>query len=216
MKRNRRYVGIIFSILITILLVSTVFLGFGPDNSEKTETLVTGEIPEIDKNQQENSSTATFATRCFWGPDARLGVAEGVIRTRVGYLEVNGSVLDESGLKREGVQVDYDSEKVSYTELRDMVSQTGQLKIYPPTGKFLPAGRYDQSYRIGQHDGLSEGFKTIYSDIDDFVNSTAVARINGYLTGYGELDSPGELEGLGLTEKGMQEVYDIWKSREID
>ncbi|MEF8833187.1 MAG: peptide-methionine (S)-S-oxide reductase, partial [Candidatus Thermoplasmatota archaeon] len=127
MIRNRRYIRIMLSFLVAILMVSTVFGVYGPkdtdvpEDMDETESLVTGEIPEIDKNQQENYSTATFATRCFWGPDARLGVEEGVIRTRIGFLEVKGSVLDDSGLKREAVRVDYDSEKITHQELYDIV-----------------------------------------------------------------------------------------------
>lgn len=215
MRGKAWYIRITLTSLVAILLVSTVFGVYGPENQEETESLVTGEIPEIDRNQPENYSTATFATRCFWGPDARLGVAEGVIRTRIGFLEVKNSTLDDSGLKREAVRVDYDPEKVSHQELYDMVEETGQLKEFPPLAEFVPADRTQQSYELGQHEELSNGFQNIYPEFGDFINSTAASRINGYLTGYGDLDSPEDLEGLGLTERGKQEVYDIWGSREI-
>jgi peptide-methionine (S)-S-oxide reductase len=31
------------------------------------------------------TETVTFGLGCFWGPDARFGAADGVVRTRVGY-----------------------------------------------------------------------------------------------------------------------------------
>lgn len=210
MKNNSRYGTMILSVVVAVLLISTVFGMYPRTNSEDTENLMIGDIPEIDKETHENYSTATFGVWCYWGPDARLGVVEGVIRTRTGYQEVKGSIDDDDGSKMEAIRVDHDPEKVSYMELYDMVSETGQLKEYHPLADFLLADRYHQSYQIGQHEELSEYFENIYPKLEEFTNSTAAARINGYLMGYGELDSPEDLTSLGLTEKGRQEVYDIW------
>ncbi|EMA01412.1 peptide-methionine (S)-S-oxide reductase [Haloarcula vallismortis] len=66
--------------------------------------------------------TATFGMGCFWGPDARFGAMPGVVRTRVGYA--GGTEPDPSyyslGDHTEVVQVEYDPDVVSYTDLLDV------------------------------------------------------------------------------------------------
>lgn len=202
----------ILVLVVALVLIFTIFGIDRPADMEETENLVTGEIPEVDREQPEDYETATFGVWCFWGPDSRVGVADGVIRTRTGYWEVKNSSYDDSNVKREVLRVDYDPEKVSYIEIYDMISETGQNRELHPFGEFELAGEYDQSYRLERHDNLTEAYRGIYPDLEDFINSTAVARVNGYVAGYGELDSPGNLEGLGLTEGGMQRVYDLWES----
>ncbi|MFW6321633.1 MAG: peptide-methionine (S)-S-oxide reductase MsrA [Halohasta sp.] len=71
---------------------------------------------------REDTETATFALGCFWGPDARFGALDGVVRTRVGYA--GGSKADPSyhdlGDHSEAVQVDYDPETITYADLLDL------------------------------------------------------------------------------------------------
>ncbi|MFC6730206.1 peptide-methionine (S)-S-oxide reductase MsrA [Natronoarchaeum mannanilyticum] len=65
--------------------------------------------------------TATFGMGCFWGPDARFGAVEGVVRTRVGYA--GGTTADPTyhslGDHTEVVQIEYDPEKLAYDDLLD-------------------------------------------------------------------------------------------------
>jgi len=65
--------------------------------------------------------TATFGMGCFWGPDARFGATEGVVRTRVGYA--GGTTPKPSyhslGDHTEVVQVEYDPETLTYDDLLD-------------------------------------------------------------------------------------------------
>jgi peptide-methionine (S)-S-oxide reductase len=65
------------------------------------------------------TETATFGLGCFWGPDARFGAMEGVVRTRVGYA--GGSTPDPTyhalGDHTEVVQVEYDPTQRSYADL---------------------------------------------------------------------------------------------------
>ncbi|HUO76077.1 MAG TPA: hypothetical protein VMU21_00735 [Thermodesulfovibrionales bacterium] len=45
-------------------------------------------------------------------------------------------------------------------------------------------------------------FRAIYPDMKSFIDSTAVARVNGYLGGYGSCDSiEEEIEGFGLSQR---------------
>ena len=68
------------------------------------------------------TETATFGLGCFWGPDARFGAMEGVVRTRVGYA--GGSTPEPTyyslGDHTEVVQVEYDPTAVSYADLVDV------------------------------------------------------------------------------------------------
>ncbi|MFA9416956.1 peptide-methionine (S)-S-oxide reductase MsrA [Natrinema sp. HArc-T2] len=80
-----------------------------------TPTVVT----EFDSQASENTETATFGLGCFWGPDAAFGAVDGVVRTRVGYA--GGTKSDPSyeilGDHTEVVQVEYDLEQLSFTDL---------------------------------------------------------------------------------------------------
>jgi len=211
--KNREYLHIILIVFVAVGLVSVTFAINSPGDPEENKPFVVSEIPEIDREGHVDYRTATFGVWCFWSPEARVGVVEGVIRTRVGYQEVQGSTRDETGIRREVIQVDYNPEKISSTELYDMIYQTGQIRELHPLGEFVLSGRYNQKHHLGNHEEISDGYQELYPDLDDFINSTAATRINGFLAGFGTLDSTEDLEGLGLTERGRQEVYEVWKSR---
>lgn len=74
-------------------------------------------------SERADTATATFALGCFWGPDARFGAMDGVVRTRVGYA---GGTTDSPsyhslGDHTEVFQVDYDPNERSYRELLELV-----------------------------------------------------------------------------------------------
>ena len=76
-----------------------------------------------------------------------------------------------------------------------------------PLSRFWPAEEYHQKYRLQHNRLLRNEYREIYPVFKDFLNSTAVARVNGYLGGYGssaQLDQ--ELDRLGLDERGRQEL----------
>lgn len=72
---------------------------------------------------RDGTETATFALGCFWGPDARFGAMGGVVRTRVGYA--GGTKPDPTyhalGDHTEALQIEYHSERLSYTDILDVV-----------------------------------------------------------------------------------------------
>ena len=76
--------------------------------------------------------------------------------------------------------------------------------------RFWIAEDYHQKYRLRHEPALYEELRAIYRDEVDFVNSTAAARINGYLEGHGssrQLES--ELADLGLSSDGEQQLREL-------
>jgi len=83
-----------------------------------------------------------------------------------------------------------------------------------PASKFYLAEAYHQKYRLRGRRDLMEEFYRIYPDEDDFVDSTAAARVNGYLGGHGTLEAlEAEIEDLGLSAEGRQKLVDIVAAR---
>jgi peptide-methionine (S)-S-oxide reductase len=57
---------------------------------------------------------------------------------------------------------------------------------------------------------LLDEYRAIYPDPKDFVNSTATARVNGYVSGYGELGQlQAELDRLGLSPAGRKRLVEF-------
>jgi hypothetical protein len=58
-------------------------------------------------------------------------------------------------------------------------------------------------------------FAKMYPNAKDFVNSTAAARINGYLAGYGSYEMLlEEVKTFGLSESAQETLLKLVKSRE--
>ena len=91
-------------------------------------TLTQTQIREYDRRimDTEETATATFGTGCFWGPDARFGAVDGVVRTRVGYA--GGTKRDPTyhslGDHTEVFQVDFDPDTVTYRDLLKLVFES--------------------------------------------------------------------------------------------
>jgi peptide-methionine (S)-S-oxide reductase len=79
-------------------------------------------------------------------------------------------------------------------------------KIYTdvePFDEFYIAEDYHQKYYLRQASGIVVDLYAIYPDPADFRDSTAAARLNGYLGGYGDSDIlKKNLDSLGLSESG--------------
>ena len=86
---------------------------------------------------------------------------------------------------------------------RDRVAQKLDLPVRTevlPLRSFTRAEDYHQKYLLKRHKSYHKALKKVYPHHRDLVDSTAAARLNGYLGGYG---SPEQLEReidlLGLT-----------------
>lgn len=82
-------------------------------------------------------------------------------------------------------------------------------EIIPYSGFYL-AEPYHQKYQLQLNRNLMREFKAIYPANEDFVDSTAAARVNGYLGGHGSLSQlQEELSGLGLSTAGADNLLHI-------
>jgi peptide-methionine (S)-S-oxide reductase len=83
-----------------------------------------------------------------------------------------------------------------------------------PYDRFYLAEDYHQKYELRRHSDLMREFKAMYPRDIDFVNSTAAARINGYIGGHGKpQDFEATVEKLGLSPTGQQRLLAISKRR---
>jgi peptide-methionine (S)-S-oxide reductase len=81
-------------------------------------------------------------------------------------------------------------------------------KIYTkivPLGTFTLAEDYHQKYYLQNQNGLMSEFSSIYPEMQDFINSTAAARANGYVGRNGTLeDLKAEIDLFGLSLQGQE------------
>jgi len=86
-----------------------------------------------------------------------------------------------------------------------------QTEILPIT-RFYLAEDYHQKYQLRQHRDLMNEFKGMYTRNIDFVNSTAAARINGYVGGYPNITQlETNIKRLGLSPAGQKRLLEIVK-----
>lgn len=81
-------------------------------------TSVSG-APPIDRHAPADTTPALFGMGCFWGPDARFGALDGVVRTCVGYAggERPNPTYAALGDHIETVRVEIDPSRLTYVGL---------------------------------------------------------------------------------------------------
>jgi peptide-methionine (S)-S-oxide reductase len=78
-----------------------------------------------------------------------------------------------------------------------------------PFAEFYLAEDYHQKYYLQQVPELMREFSAIYPAAQDFRNSTAAARVNGYVGGYGPPEAlKGEIDSLGLSPAGNKKLLE--------
>ena len=93
------------------------------------------------------------------------------------------------------------------------LNQTVDTEIRAYTGFYI-AEDYHQKYRLQQEKTILKEFKEIYPNYSDLTDSTAAARINGYISGYGDPDLlMEELNSLGLSETAEQLLIELFNER---
>jgi len=87
-------------------------------------------------------------------------------------------------------------------------------EIIPYTG-FYRAEDYHQKYKLCHAPELMAEFKKMYPNYEDFVDSTAAARVNGYLYGYGSLENlQAEVNAFGLSVSARERLLDLVQKRD--
>lgn len=82
-------------------------------------------------------------------------------------------------------------------------------EILPFNGFYLAEG-YHQKYYLKMKPDLMREFTSMYPDEGCLINSTAAARINGYVAGYGTYETLlSEVGRLGLSREGSKKLLDL-------
>ncbi|MDQ3023898.1 MAG: peptide-methionine (S)-S-oxide reductase [bacterium] len=177
------------------------------------------------------------------------------MRTRVGYSggDKKNPTYYSLGDHTESIEIDYDPNKVSYTQLlelfwnmhnpvRPSYSQQYKSAVYfhdaeqeqaarevkariekslsaklttelLPLKKFYLAEDYHQKYYMRQYGSFSTAYEMLYPQLDDFINSTAVARINGFVGGSGDIKLlEEEIDDYGLDAYSQEALLNIAKN----
>jgi peptide-methionine (S)-S-oxide reductase len=83
-----------------------------------------------------------------------------------------------------------------------------------PVPDFYRAEDYHQKYYLRQDRILMGEFRAMYPEVRAFTDSTAAARVNGYLAGYGSQTAlQHDLDLLGLSPEGRKRLLDSVSSR---
>jgi peptide-methionine (S)-S-oxide reductase len=76
-----------------------------------------------------------------------------------------------------------------------------------PYSRFYLAEDYHQKYYLNNVPDIKKELAAIYPDVNDFVNSTAVARANGYVGGNGDTEVlHQEIDSYGLSPTAKQRL----------
>jgi hypothetical protein len=79
-----------------------------------------------------------------------------------------------------------------------------------PIRSFTLAEEYHQKFTLKNNKGLKKEIMRIYPRHQDLVDSTAAARLNGYVGGYGSRDQLStEIESLGLSDEAEQALVNL-------
>jgi peptide-methionine (S)-S-oxide reductase len=105
-----------------------------------------------------------------------------------------------------------DAQKRLAIETRDREAARRKTKVFteilPFNGFYLAEG-YHQKYYLRQNPGLMREFTPMYPQEGDFINSTAAARANGYLAGYGAYENLlTEISSFGLPPEETEKLLD--------
>lgn len=102
-------------------------------------------------------------------------------------------------------------------ETRDQEAARRGKKIVStlaPLGDFHLAEDYHQKYYLRQTADLMKEYAALYPNNKDFINSTAVMRVNAYIDGMGTLAAlEKEVDTFGLSPQGKQKLLEVFKRK---
>jgi peptide-methionine (S)-S-oxide reductase len=105
-----------------------------------------------------------------------------------------------------------EQKSIALASMQREEAKSGQ-KIYTvvsPFSEFYLAEDYHQKYYLQQEPDLFGEFVAMYPAISQLIGSTAAARVNGYLGGYGELELLQEqISSFGLSDIANEKLLKI-------
>lgn len=97
----------------------------------------------------------------------------------------------------------------SKAELEEKLERPVRTQILP-LRSFTLAEDYHQKYLLNRRSELARELMRIYPIKRDFINSTAVTRLNGYVGGYGHADQlKREVDILGLSPSSREALIEL-------
>ena len=78
--------------------------------------------------------------------------------------------------------------------------------VIVPLRSFTMAEEYHQKYNLKRY-RLAAELTRLYPDHEDLLNSTAAARLNGYVAGYGNIEQlEKEINSLGIDDENARQM----------
>jgi len=100
---------------------------------------------------------------------------------------------------------------------QEAILQNEVLTEIRPFSKFYFAEDYHQKYYLQGESQIFRDFRLIYPHFIDFINSTAVAKVNGYIGGYGSQETLEEqLSSFGLSAAANDRLSGLGRIRLTD
>lgn len=110
-----------------------------------------------------------------------------------------------------------ETQKQLALKTRDQAAERLKRKIETPIlplGEFTLAEDYHQKYYVKQVRGLYQELRAIYPSEKDFMNSTAVMRVNAFVGGYGKLETlEKEIGSYGLSPQTQKALLVYVRAR---